>query len=91
MLVNRFKFYERVIKLGSNSRKYQKGATGNKKKEEATGKSTSRKTCRPSGSTYHWVSGLLVGLCIRGQKKKYLCSLHIGIRQGAAVLEIGDL
>ena len=31
MLVNKFKFYERVIKLGSNSRKYHKEATGNKK------------------------------------------------------------
>jgi hypothetical protein len=32
---------ERVIKLGSNSRKYQ-GAIGDKKKEEAAGNSTSR-------------------------------------------------
>ena len=32
MLVNKFKFYERVVKLGSYSRKYHKEATGNKKK-----------------------------------------------------------
>jgi hypothetical protein len=32
---------EQAIKLVRNSRKYQKGATGNNKKEEATGKSTS--------------------------------------------------
>ena len=39
--VRKFRFYEGVINLGSNSRKYQ-GAIGDKKKEEATGKSTSR-------------------------------------------------
>ena len=54
------------------------------------------KTCRPCGSTYYWVSDLLVeshGHSLKNitQTHFYLCSLHIGIRQGAAELELGDL
>jgi hypothetical protein len=42
MIVNRFKFYERVIKLGSNSRKYHKEATGSRKvPTEVTGNKNS--------------------------------------------------
>jgi hypothetical protein len=68
MLVNRFKSNERVIELGSNSRKHQKEATGNNKKEEnqrqvqGKEKSSSRREHRLCRSTHHWVSGLLVGL-----------------------------
>ena len=54
------------------------------------------KTCRPCGSTYYWVSDLLVeshghSLKTITQTHFFLCSLHIGIRQGAAELELSDL
>ena len=53
---------ERVIKLVRNSRKHQKGAIDNKKKGRSNWRKHVEKTCRPSGSTHRWVSGLLVGL-----------------------------
>ena len=58
MLVNKFKFYERVIKLGSYSRKYHKEATGNKKKGRKSTTSAGKGKIPP----HHGVSGLLVGL-----------------------------
>jgi hypothetical protein len=80
---------EQVVKLVRNSRKYQKEATGNNKKGRSNWQKHVGKTCRPSGSTYHWVSGLLVGL--RGQRRQNITqsifisvlSISLGIRQGA--------
>ena len=65
-------------------------------KEKQTHQQQVGKTCRPCGSTYYWVSGPpfeLHGHSLKNitQTHFYLCSLHIGIRQGAAVLELSDL
>ena len=53
------------------------------------------KTCRPCGSTYYWVAGLLVGShghSLKNILKRIFSSvLHIGIRQGLSELELGDL
>jgi hypothetical protein len=112
MLVNRFKFNEGVIKLGSNSRKYQKEATGNRKvPTEVTGNMNSRKYQQEENQQQvrgkeksHLKKGtppmsqhLSLGVgspsgTTRGRALKhnsntfYLCSLHIGIRQGTALL-----
>jgi hypothetical protein len=59
---------ERVIKPVRNSRKYQKGAIGNKKKGRSNWQKHVGKTCGLYGSTHRWLSGLLVGLPGRGLK-----------------------
>ena len=63
MLVNKFKFYERVIKLGSNSRKYHKEDGNKKNGRKSTTSAGKQQICHPTskrGNIVH-VAALITG------------------------------
>jgi hypothetical protein len=81
---------------GSKWQKQRKGTTPKAMEKNKHTKSKSRRHAdyMTAPITYHWASGLLVGLRGQGLKKHNttsFTSVHIGIRQGATVLELGDL